>query len=142
MTPTQKQQIIAAAAIGCDRETAAAYAGIDVETITAAASVDEAFARDLRRAERKDHVWTWDFVFDRTTGGIAAVPDDGVLARDAILGGIERAHETARNIVHADRRRAGLRQPEGDRGGRIERIGCVGHRQTRRQRLPAHARGR
>jgi transposase InsO family protein len=24
-----------------------------------------------RRAERKDHVWTWDFVFDRTTSGSA-----------------------------------------------------------------------
>ena len=24
-----------------------------------------------RRAERKDYVWTWDFVFDRTTGGSA-----------------------------------------------------------------------
>ncbi len=24
-----------------------------------------------RRAERKDHVWTWDFVFDRTVGGSA-----------------------------------------------------------------------
>lgn len=23
----------------------------------------------VRRAERKDHVWTWDFVFDRTTSG-------------------------------------------------------------------------
>jgi transposase InsO family protein len=23
----------------------------------------------LRRAERKDHVWTWDFVFDRTVNG-------------------------------------------------------------------------
>lgn len=23
----------------------------------------------IRRAERKDHVWTWDFVFDRTTNG-------------------------------------------------------------------------
>lgn len=51
MTPTQKQQIIAAAAIGCDRDTAAAYAGIDVDTISAAAAEDETFARDLRRAE-------------------------------------------------------------------------------------------
>jgi putative transposase len=25
----------------------------------------------VRRAERKDHVWTWDFVFDRTTSGTA-----------------------------------------------------------------------
>jgi putative transposase len=24
---------------------------------------------DVRRAERPDHVWCWDFVFDRTTGG-------------------------------------------------------------------------
>jgi transposase InsO family protein len=24
-----------------------------------------------RRAERKDHVWTWDFIFDRTTAGSA-----------------------------------------------------------------------
>ena len=26
-------------------------------------------ACNVRRAERKDHVWCWDFAFDRTTGG-------------------------------------------------------------------------
>ena len=28
-------------------------------------------ACDVRKAEHKDHVWTWDFVFDRTTNGTA-----------------------------------------------------------------------
>ena len=28
-------------------------------------------ACDVRKAEHKDHVWTWDFVFDKTTSGTA-----------------------------------------------------------------------
>lgn len=51
MSPHQKQQIIAAATIGCDRDTAAAYAGLAADEVAAAASEDEVFGRDLRRAE-------------------------------------------------------------------------------------------
>lgn len=50
MTPQQKQQIIAAVTIGCDRETAAAYAGLTAEEV-AAAGTDDLFGRELRRAE-------------------------------------------------------------------------------------------
>jgi putative transposase len=64
-----------------------------------------------RRAEHKDHVWAWDFIFDRTTGGRSlkwlAIVDE--YTRECLVLEVDR-HMTADEVVDVlvDRNRSHL----------------------------------